>query len=267
MELGPLNGRLMILPGRIRIVFGIAVAAAAALACRDESRSAVRTVTDSAGIQLIAIPAPDSSVPKWVILTDDPVFVVGGQADSSGQFNSIVSAVALPEGRVAVATNDVFRIHVFDSLGRQVARFGRKGDGPGELAWPPALYMHGDSLVAVQERGGRIKLGVWNTRGEVVREYEARIRVTFDDMYGSIGVAPNGDVLVMTAMTGLLAGGGGGPRRAKVTISRASPSGGDAVLLHGCLAMLARFMVPLYCSRLSAFSQRPPVTWSVTPVM
>lgn len=232
MELGPLTGRFMTLPGRMRIVFGVTVAAAAAIACRDESRSAVRTVTDSAGIQLITIPAPDSSVPRLVILTDDPVFVVGGQADSSGQFNSIGSAVVLPEGRVAVATNDVFRVHVFDSLGRQIVRFGRKGDGPGEFARPPVLYMHADSLIALQVRsGGRINLSVWNFRGEIIREYEARIRVDFDAGYGPIGVASNGDVFMMTAMTGLPASAGGGPHRAKVTISRVSRSGGDAVAI------------------------------------
>lgn len=221
------------LQSHIRIVYGVAVVAVAIVACRNGPRVVVRTVVDSAGIQLITIPAPNSSVPKWVILTDNPIFVAGGHTDSIGQFNSIGNAVVLPGGRVAVATDDEFRIHVFNSLGHPIARFGRKGDGPGELARRPVLYVHGDSLIAVQNRRGRVKVGVWSTHGEIIREYEGIIRAPFDNMYGSIGIEPNGNVLVMTALIEVPVGGRGGPHRAKVTISRVSPSGGDASAVLG----------------------------------
>lgn len=199
----------------------LAVAVAAASGCNSAPRAGAASRSDSAGVLLVNLPSPDSTVPVWSVRIDSPLVVLGGPKDSTGQFNGFSTAVVLADGRLAIATDDLFRIHVVDSLGGQLGKFGRKGDGPGEFRSVPTIFLHGDTLLAFEQRGSRLIGSVWNSRSELMGERQTRITNDYDSWHGPIGVAGDGSVIVMTAMTVARVGASEGTHRAKVTISRA----------------------------------------------
>jgi hypothetical protein len=95
---------------------------------------------------------------------------IGSEADSTTQFGGI-AGLALDElGRVYVADRQANTISVFDSLGRRVRVFGRRGQGPGEfglitgIAWGP-----GGALWVADPRNARYSL--FDTAGRFLSTY------------------------------------------------------------------------------------------------
>ncbi len=97
------------------------------------------TVGDSTGIVLIDHgPELPAGIEYWSI-EPTPVLDIGNaEGDEAYLFTRIVQASSLPGGDLVVADRETRDFRIFDSTGRLVRRFGRKGKGPGEfqtLAW------------------------------------------------------------------------------------------------------------------------------------
>ena len=77
-------------------------------------------------------------------------FHVGDQP-SERLFVDITSMAFTPDGRLVVLDSDEFAVSIFDMNGTEVARWGNKGEGPGEFKNQPSeLAMPDDSRLAVQ---------------------------------------------------------------------------------------------------------------------
>ncbi len=58
--------------------------------------------------------------------------------------------IALNENYIAVLDPQLSRVHLFTSDGERAGSFGQSGEGPGELARPMSLAVHGDSIMVAE---------------------------------------------------------------------------------------------------------------------
>lgn len=96
--------------------------------------------------------------------------------------------------RVAVLDRRAGNVTVLDPEGRELARFGREGQGPGEFRGLHWGQLQGDSLVAVYDRGnGRVSF--WTVTGELLRE----TRVNNQSVWGAFALTAAGQIVMPTA--------------------------------------------------------------------
>lgn len=116
------------------------------------------TVTDSAGIRIVAYGQEAlSAAPQWQV-ADQPHISVGG-FDAEGPYALFrVSSISrLSNGDLVVANTGSREIRIFDSTGRHQTTVGGTGEGPAEfVVLTQARAVAGDSIVAFDHRLGRI---------------------------------------------------------------------------------------------------------------
>lgn len=78
-----------------------------------------------------------------------------GSTEGDDSFGGIVDVALSPEGALAVAQYGLGEVWVFDARGRRQI-VGRRGEGPGEFGFVPAVAWRSDTLVAVD--GSRVSL-------------------------------------------------------------------------------------------------------------
>jgi DNA-binding beta-propeller fold protein YncE len=66
-----------------------------------------------------------------------------------------------PDGRIFVADTHYNRVVVFDRDGRELARFGQEGTGPGEFLLPTDVAFDADGYIYVGEYGGNDRISRW----------------------------------------------------------------------------------------------------------
>jgi len=121
-----LNPNLRLLPSSLLVLL---------IACGapDTRDVQTRTITDSAGIEIVLINPGGASVPRWASSVD-PILELGKlSGDESEEFFRVTGAVLLSTGRIVVGSNGTSEIRVFDTEGEILHRFGREGEGPGEF--------------------------------------------------------------------------------------------------------------------------------------
>src|SRR5688500_8051012 len=83
-------------------------------------------------------------------LDPTPLIAVGDRAEADSMLLANVSdARYLANGGIAIADAGASRVLFYDGAGRQVARAGRRGRGPGEFVGALSLIEHGTDSVAV----------------------------------------------------------------------------------------------------------------------
>src|SRR5687768_12576163 len=112
------------------------------------SRWTIRTALLALSLGLPLSPSSAQSPATWSV-APTPLLVVGVSDDPGETFTGIGGAVRLPDGRVDVADVRELRISVYDARGRQLARFGRDGNGPGEFKSVRGIWRAGGDTVAV----------------------------------------------------------------------------------------------------------------------
>ena len=104
------------------------------------------TVTDSSGVAIVANRGPGWSPDgAWRLEPDLQV----GEIDGPLAFGRINWVAPGPDGGMLVLDAQTHLVHVFDSTGRQVHRFGGEGDGPGEFRRPASVTALDDGSFAV----------------------------------------------------------------------------------------------------------------------
>ena len=81
-----------------------------------------------------------------------------GSPDGPASFGRVRSVVADRDGNVYVADAQASEIRVFAPDGSHLRTIGRKGSGPGEFVELYSIAWMGDTLAALDPRGGRISL-------------------------------------------------------------------------------------------------------------
>lgn len=124
-------------------------AALLTLACATPDASApTAMVRDSAGITIVENEAPGPATPKWT-LTAEPTLELGVvDGDPAQQFNGVVSALRLSDGRLVIGDSGSKEVRFFTADGRHLRTVAGPGEGPGELRSLIAVSrFEGDTLI------------------------------------------------------------------------------------------------------------------------
>lgn len=131
-----------------------------------ESSHGEYTVRDSLDIAVI-----ETSVPTWTEATawrvgPEPILDIGGRPEES--LFRVASPRILPSDRLVLYDGGRCKIRFYDLRGRALSRFGRCGQGPGDLddvsgIWP----WRGDSILVVDQFPQRVS--VFDASGELGR--------------------------------------------------------------------------------------------------
>ncbi len=198
-------------------------------ACTSPGAVTTRTVTDSAGVMNVTLPAEDPAVPERALDLEHPVFALGGTSDTSGTFSYIRSPMPLANGALLVSTDDAWHLHVIDSNGQDIGRFGRDGEGPGEFIGSPALRRWGDSVFALVDRRGTVTVTSYDTAMTFGGVRTVRNNGVYDSNNGILTVDGTGRLLIWQAIA---RGDQPGPYRSKEWIRRlAQDSTQDSTIL------------------------------------
>ena len=114
---------------------GFAACASVVLgACGGDSLEWAGTVTDSAGITIVANPAQGAWTPssRWAVVED--LLIGTSEGDPDYQFGQISGIGVASDGRIFVLDQQASQVKVFSPEGVLETTFGRAGSGPGELA-------------------------------------------------------------------------------------------------------------------------------------
>lgn len=139
-------------------------------------------------------------------LSPRPVLSVGERRGEL--FTQISGAIRLSDGRFVVADNRELRISVYDANGRQAARFGRAGDGPGEFRSIDGIWSAKGNVVGVWDAGSR-RITQFRPDGSVVRIDRVRAGTGEASVPGSldafIGAARDGRIVLTWIAVGTAA--------------------------------------------------------------
>lgn len=94
-------------------------------------------------------------LPQWR-LSPAPALTIGGDGAPSTEFSRIAAAVRLTKGEIVVADGATQQLRLFDSQGRFLRSFGRRGAGPGEFRSLNWMGRSGDTLFVYDSRLKRI---------------------------------------------------------------------------------------------------------------
>lgn len=121
--------------------------------------TAAVVVADSAGVQIVSSDESVWGVEGGWTLERSPRTQIGVfEGDRAYQFNRIIGAVTLSDGRIAVADMGSSEVRLFDESGRHFASIGGAGDGPGEFRQITALHRLAEDELAVENRSHRVQI-------------------------------------------------------------------------------------------------------------
>lgn len=99
---------------------------------------------------------------------------IRGGVDDPERFSRVNDLAVDGWGRVFVLDADLHQVQLFDSDGSFLRRFGREGEGPGELASPHGLALHPGGRVWVLDLGAN-RVTVFDTTGAYVGSHRRNV--------------------------------------------------------------------------------------------
>lgn len=150
------------------------------------------TVSEADGIQVVK--NPKEPLYPGPVLTLERDLVINGGADtgSEAQLTDIASLDVGSDDSVFILSRQESAVFVFDREGRFLRRFGRKGQGPGEIESPLSAQVQGREVVVPQAVR---RVSFFSTDGEFLRALatkEYRVLVAAMDskknVYATVGV-------------------------------------------------------------------------------
>ena len=146
---------------------------------------------------VVTIPGDD----RMLASAPTTVYSVGRQEGADWEvLHSVRSVVFGGENNLHVVDGQ-HRILVFDTTGQLVRRFGREGDGPGELRFPRHLAVTHAGHIVVDDARHRSWL-VFDSGGQYLHAIPWRIfragTLTVDPSYGGLGASPLGGVVSLS---------------------------------------------------------------------
>lgn len=108
---------------------------------------AVRKLCLTAATALVVVSATAGAMwaqtGKWSVAAAPTLALRGGGTQSNEELAIVVGATRWPDGSILVADRGAYALHLFSAAGKETRTFGRKGKGPGEIAYPKALFRCG----------------------------------------------------------------------------------------------------------------------------
>ena len=124
------------------------------------------SVTDSAGVRIVASSGPAWSAGDGWRLGTEPTLTIGlVEGDPNYMFERISLALRLEDGTFVVGERGANEIRLFDAAGVYIRTLGGNGEGPGEFGLLYEVWARGDTIwasdnllrrVSVFERGGDV---------------------------------------------------------------------------------------------------------------
>lgn len=127
-------------------------------------------VRDSGGIAIVEN-GEASSAPEAAMDTVPALDIGGGDGGQDYDFDQVVGAARLSDGKIVVADLGSGELRYYDSAGTFIRRAGRKGSGPGEFQALTLLWgTPADSLLAFDAAARRVS--VFDSAGNFVRQID-----------------------------------------------------------------------------------------------
>jgi DNA-binding beta-propeller fold protein YncE len=82
-----------------------------------------------------------------------------------------VGVSVAPDGNVYVPDTHYYRVIVYSPAGKEIRRFGERGDGPGQFIWPTDIAFDKAGNCYVSEYGGHDRIQVFAPDGTYQREF------------------------------------------------------------------------------------------------
>lgn len=111
------------------------------------SRNYLTTIAVAMAVA-VAMPMHAQSPATWTLDTKPVVALGNDPGGATDVFSVVTGATLLPNGNILVGDRAEFTMRIFTPTGKQVAQFGRKGRGPGEVSYLARLYRCGDKVFA-----------------------------------------------------------------------------------------------------------------------
>jgi hypothetical protein len=183
---------------RLPLLLGSATAALVLPACDSHPNMRTTEFGDSADVRIATAPGADVPLDRVIV----EVASLGGGDTGPESFFDVGHAIAADtRGRLHVLDRGNYRVLVFDSAGRFLSEYGKRGGGPGELERPEALIIDSAGIAQVFDFGKR----------------------------GYVRYAPTGEALDVTPVEHYF-GGDITAYRGRVMHTRATSSGGSSAL-------------------------------------
>lgn len=123
------------------------------LASQPSTLAAQASTKDSAGVRIVESTRPSWPAGRAWTISPEPAIDIGSGEDSLYELNTVMGAVRLSDGTIAVANMGTNNIRVYDARGRYVRVVGRQGQGPGEFRQVMGLVRRpGDTLAVIDSR-------------------------------------------------------------------------------------------------------------------
>jgi hypothetical protein len=119
-------------------------------ACDVSPRTVTVSMRDSAGIAIVENRWQEgANLAVWRLADTADVLLGADEGEPSHEFNVVVGAVRLSDGRIVIGDRGSREIRYFDANGRHLLTVGGSGEGPGEFSRLAAIdLLPGDTLVA-----------------------------------------------------------------------------------------------------------------------
>lgn len=178
-------------------------------------------VRDSAGVRIAESAAPAWAAGEaWRMGTEPSLDLGVADGDPAQQFDRVVAALRLGDGRIAVADAGAGTVRWFDASGRHLASAGRKGGGPGEFRVMEWVGAAGDSVLVWDPLAKR--LTVYGPDGRLARSVTPAPLRPGAEVVGRMGTG------TLVATPGLRPMGAAGLRRDSVSWLALAPDGSRA---------------------------------------
>jgi hypothetical protein len=131
------------------------------------------------------------NVPAWTLQEQLRL----GDADLPRGFSGVTGVEVDEQGRLYVLDRGEHEVRVFDAQGQSVNRFGRQGEGPGELLFPSGFGLFGDTLWVRNGNGHRITFFMMDGELHHTLSIQERVNVAEEGalpVYAVLGEAASG---------------------------------------------------------------------------
>lgn len=109
-----------------------------------------------------------SGIPNKLILAED-LRIGDKSGDENYMFSSLNSVQVDDEGDIIIFDRKEVCIKVFDKNGKYLRKFGKKGQGPGEIQSPYKIHLAGGKDITIMDRGNN-RFSYYSKDGRCIKE-------------------------------------------------------------------------------------------------
>jgi hypothetical protein len=160
----------------------------------EDPRSAlIRSLTVACCVFVASSHVTAQQATGWTIATKPELAIGDAMAEDEYMFQSISAARLLPDGRVVVADNGLLEIRMYGKDGKFLQRIGRRGSGPGEFAYIPALWLTSKGKIAAWDARTR-RITIYTGDGNLENTHKLAVSPIGSNIQVYLGSFSNDEV-------------------------------------------------------------------------